>query len=100
MIPYVLPEYINYVSLARMSAGYLQHSCPLVKLVGGGGMVDVTKNDKYSDGTLKRVHTEVSCLLSVLLSKEPGTNITIQKASVGLAGEPKSVLKSQEWLFN
>ena len=37
VIPCDLPEYINYVSLTWMSAGYPQHSCPLVGLGGGWG---------------------------------------------------------------
>ena len=40
VIPYILPEYINHVSLAWLSGGYLQQHVPLLDSVVGGGMVD------------------------------------------------------------
>ena len=116
-----------------MSGGYPQHHVPLLDSVVGGGMVDeilshnMTKNNQKSasDGTLKRVRTEVSDSSSseeesmtnlnilkkskvisgdtwprflVISSSDEGALKTlspfaIQKALVGLAGEPKSVKK-------
>ena len=88
------------------------------------------KKTKKIDGTLKRVHTEVSGLSSsddestkIEISKRSKVTTSnwprflivsstvegalnklspfaIQKAIVGLAGEPKSVKKNQVWLVN
>ena len=66
VIPCDLPEYINYVSLVIRSI-----HVPLLYSVAGGDMVyefcipkHVTKKTKKLDGTLKRVHIEVSGLSS------------------------------------
>ena len=40
VIYYLLPEYINHVSLAWLSGGYPQQHVPLLDSVAGGGMVD------------------------------------------------------------
>ena len=45
VIRYILPEYINHVSLAWMSAGYPQQHVPLLDSVVGGGMVDESKDN-------------------------------------------------------
>ena len=98
VIPCILPEYINCVSLAWMSAVYPQHSCPLVGLNGGWGhgwwifffQNMSQKITKHFDWTCHPQMTSPWKLilpkgqtwlhqigkgsLSVLLSKEPRTN--------------------------
>ena len=40
VVSYVFPEYINHVSLARLSGGYPQLHVLLLDSVVGGGMID------------------------------------------------------------
>ena len=120
VIPCVLPEYINHVSLAWLSGDYPQQHVPwLMNFHVQNMSKQLIKIN--SDGTLKRVQKEVSGLSSsddestksekrskvtssnwprfLIISSTEDWALTklspfaVQKATVGLAGEPKSVKK-------
>ena len=79
---FLLPEYINHVSLAWLSGGYPQQHVPLLDSLVGGGMDDEFKDNlicqtkiqktNNPDGTRKRVRTEVS--VSSTSDKESKSN--------------------------
>ena len=103
MIPYILPEYINHVSLTWLSGGYPQQHVPLLDSVHTE-VGDFSSTDEESITYTKKTKVTTSNTwprFLIISSTDDGalkklSPFAIQKGLFGLAGEPKSVKKLKD----
>ena len=103
VIPYILPEYINHVSLTWLSGGYPQQHVPLLDSVHTE-VGDFSSTDEESIKYTKKTKVTTSNTwprFLIISSTDDGalkklSPFAIQKGLVGLAGEPKSVKKLKD----
>ena len=108
VIPCVVPEYINHVSLAWLSDGYTQQHVPMLDSVVGGGLVDdlfpffqcLPLGVQLQMRPIKRVISKTNKKSSLSVLKRGLGSLSSTRLLMGPSGNYLHLLLTRDRMFN